>query len=783
MGNSIAATGKGIKLIITFIIAIALYICITPTEASASYSWGGTKDWNTAVTNSSTTPINATTDITLAANSTGTIYVDSGTIVNVITPTVTLATSTQQLKIMLEPGATLNWSTDVGAVNATTDVVVIDDNGGGAGTTVNFTGSVAGSSSGTMLKFDGDFADINITGNTITNNGEFTNSKALYLGGGADLSGVIISSSSSYGIHLYSGDLDIKGSGNQISGGGGGIYSRSTGALSIENASVSYTGLTSSPYAIEHEGNLTLDTVVISASAGKGINHTPISGTISITDSSITSAETPLYTTGDGTVTNVVISKSSGSSSYAIEATGNLTLDGASTSVSATYHDGIGYNGATGKTLQIKNGTYSVPNNVINHSGGNISISGGTFNSNSNNPSDMAIVKSWGGSLGDTLTISGGELNGGYNKGILIAANSYLNTTITGGTVTGATVTGSTGIYVDSNSYATTIEIYDGEITGSRYGIYMADGTSCVVTITGGTIDASGDTTAEGIYNYTGTVYIAPDEGKTVTVKGRTSALDATIDCGNTPFAAISYDYDTAPYYGIFPTFSFSPEFQYIIFYNETPSFTLTVIGGTIPEKSNPAQIQYGEGFYIEFTEIPGRTFIRWEVSGLEELMALIAQGEFEEDPLVYPQFEWSMPLNAVTFTAIYEEQAASPPAGPDYSSTPNIMAMPVSEIDNGKDDDYSPDYLEKHTYKNYETYVNYDFSVTPAIKDGVIDEKTAYNAIRAAVRRAKPHGVTEIKLNIPEGTEISNRLLTIIAKMENIYGIEVVINYIETEE
>jgi hypothetical protein len=734
-----------------------------PTEASA-VEWNATMSWNDAVTLTTTqsTHITESTTIYLTTDSKGEIYVDSGTIN--VTGNVQLP-SANKLTIYLKPGVQLIWGATVTVDgSATNDIVTINQNSGTAGTTVQISGcSISGTSSGTMLKIANSFEQISISGTTISNSSTSSGSKALYLGGGAALSGVNISSGGGYGIQLYSGNLTITGSGNQISGYDSAVYSTSTGAMSIENATVTYTGNYSSTYAIEHPGSLSLNNVNVSSAKGKGINHNTSSGSISISGGSITSAETPLYTGGDGTVTNTTFTKTNGSSSYAIEATGNLTLDGSSTSVTSTYNHAIGYNAAAGKTLQIKNGMYSALYNVIDHSGGNISISGGTFNSNSDDPYNSAIVKSYGGNSGNTLTISGGTLNGGLNNGIYIGSNSYMNTTMTGGSVKG-----STGIYIYSYSNTTTTQISGGTVEGTGttgYGIHCQKGT---LEITGGTFDG----VTYGVYSDNITTTITPAAGKTVAVKGKTAAVNGTFDYDITPFAAISYDYDYAPTYGYFAPLSFNEE-QYIIFYNEIPTFTITVNGGQVNGDGSYGTYPYGEGLTITLNEIPGKIFSHWEVEGYPGF----------EQP-TEPNFQMLMPLNNVIFTAIFEQLPAGAAGTPVNTLPPEIIYQPITPIDYGDNDETELDYLEKHASKQYITYLWRDFSVTPAITEaGKIHVRTARDALGSAVRRARSQRVSEIKLNIPEGTVISDLLLRDIVQLQQGYDVEIVINYFDIEE
>jgi hypothetical protein len=807
MGNSIAATRKGIKLIITFIIAIALYICIAPTEASAAFHmWydGETVDWDTAVTNSENSPIDKTIVVTIDGTTAGgnVKVAPAGRVRVTGTGTVTGDFS------MDIDGGTVTWEADL-TKSGTSEGNFIEFGGGGS-LTLSYA-NIEGAAKNSLIYINSAISGVTITGSSFTN------------------------------------EINADGSSDY----GKVIYSESTGTMSISDyTTISYTGNDLGQYALTHGGNLSLSDVTIDSEYGYGINH-PTGNSITLTRVSIEAAGEGLLTNADGTITNTAITSTSDSSN-AVNATGNLTFAGTS-SVTASKNHAIAYNGASGKTLSISGGTYSANGAAGNSTDGSavylrdgsLAITGGTFSTLSENSNYPAVYYSNAEDTAD-FTISGADIDGGSVYGVYVATDGdfefssntisgssgiYISdavtATISGGTVTGTGASGnaiyclsgnlilsggtievtnadpdsavqfeSTGdltvsgadiigndaigivmknpaadLIITSGDISGTRAVYTntvgtvnisgGNLTGSESGFRTSDGGG-VVTISGGTFDG-GD---YGIDSGSLTK-ISPAAGKVITVKGTDQAINGALNYTDVTYNIVSAEYDGDPFDSYLTALSDYDPYQFVQF-SEIPKFTLTISGGTANSSSTPLPIAVGSTVDIAFNPAQG-TFIRWE-----------AQGYTLADPTV-PNFQMTMPLSAVTLTAIYEK-AGLPPAGSGNNNSQDPGYMPVSEIGSGEDKDFSLPYLEKHAYKNYETYVWKDFSVTPAIKDGVIDEKTAYDAIKAAARRANSRGVTVIKLNIPEGTEISDKIKRIILKMQMAYGVEVVINYLEAE-
>jgi hypothetical protein len=857
MGNIITDSGKGIKLIITFIIAIALYICIAPTEASASVAWSSTMTWNDAKTYSTSTGhIMQDTIITVDSTSTGTIYIDSGK----ITVNGADVETANKLELYIA-GGTVEWNADIESTAYDT-AVYIQKNGGGNGSVIEINGDITSSGGSHALYIASGFDQVIIANCDIENTGS---GYGIYCSSPLGLSYVNVSSDYGNAIEINN-DLTISG-GSVKSKNANAVYiSSSTGSLTLEDTEITTESTSSSEYAIYSNATGAVELTRVKASSSSSSNCVYVSSASSLEIEGCDFSAASAYALNISGVSSTVILKDSiientGYSSTALSSSSALTISetlGKTMRIASTgeYSIALSYYANAGDELQITGGTITSGGTGVTVSYGEATISGGTISTtNTANTSNNRAVHFQGG----TLTVSGGTIDGGSCDGIKVE-NSTSAVEITGGTIEGANginadnitslevsdgeITGTTGsgiyslkgnlditggtisttsiapnkaaVYFSSTGNLTVseaeidggdvdgvyianilsdlaitsgtfsgemainvvnaenVEISGGTFTGKSSGLYVSSSITPTVAIYGGTFNGTA-TTSYGINNANSSVTptITPAGGETVTVKGKTAAVNGTFDYDITPFAALSYLYDTAPEYGIFPNpvldLSYDP--LYVMFYAEVPTFTITVNGGTANGETEPFPAEYDTEIEIKPTE--DRVFIEWEVDGYPWL-------EIPTEPII----RISMPLNPVTFTAIYEEEVLPEENTRERDDPYDPVLQPIDVINYGESERRIRVYLEKFGYKSYITYVNRDFSVTPAITGaGGIDERTAINAIRSAVRRARTYNITEIKLNIPEGTFISVRMYFEIADLKEIYGVTITINYIKNEE
>jgi hypothetical protein len=789
MVRNTAYSDKGVKFIIAFIVAAAIYICIAPTEASAVYMWsdGILMDWDTAVTNSENSPIDKTVVVTIDNTTAGgnVKVAPAGRVRVTGTDTVTGDFS------MDIDGGTVTWEADL-TKSGTSDNNFIEFGGGGS---LTFTGAnIEGAAKDSLIYIDSDISGVTITG------GSFTNE--INADGTFDYGKV--------------------------------IYSESTGTMSISDyTTISYTGSDDGDYALTHNGDLTLTNVTVSSTNAYGVLHPVSASTITITGGLIEAAGTALCTYAGGTITNTQIEKTGTLAGYALYATGNLEIDG-TTSITAAGDTAVYYDGGT-NTLDIFDGTFESEISAVYINSGNLNISDGRFTNTSSTNSASSNAVSFNGNL---LEISGGAIIDGDKNTALLVNNSSAEVEISGGTISGRT-----GINVSNSS---SVEVSGGTVTGTAASgngiifnsgdLILSGGTIQVtdtmssaavdfkstgdLTISGATIEGSDTTYIPAVYmnngdadliitsgdisggiaveayyaasvNISGGTFeggrfgitsgygyplkISPATGETVTVLTGDSSYSAindsmgTIDYTDVNYTLYSETVGDVPTDYILGAFTNNSAYKTLIFMSTAPEFSLTITGGTANGSSTPLPIAVGSTVDIAFNPALG-TFTRWE-----------AQGFTLADPTV-PDFQMTMPQSAVTLTAIYET-AALP--GGRVSGSSSTMSYPAFDVLAGKPEAAKAErqWLERFAYKKIATYIWKDLSITTSTESGFIDDKTMIPAIKSAVRRARSLKVTEIELNIAEGTKLSDRILKEIARLHEAYGVEVIINYIENEE
>ena len=270
-----------------------------------------------------------------------------------------------------------------------------------------------------------------------------------------------------------SGNTTIKLDGDNHLTGGNGIYSNSSGSLTIsgdENDSLTAQGGDSRNGIYSVSGDVTISGGTVTAnggnstgsygSGGDGIH----SGSLTISDGTVNATGGNGSHGGDG-----------------IRSGGGLTVsDG---TVTAKGGNGDSKDGYGGDGIHIfGNGSLTVSDGTVTATGGN----GGTGDA-----SDGGSGISGSGSSGKgSLTVSGGTVNatgGNSGNGDFSDGGSGINisdVTVSGGTVTATGGNGGTGDYSDGGS-----------------GIYSNSGG---VTISGGTVTAAGGSSGNGINSYGG---------------------------------------------------------------------------------------------------------------------------------------------------------------------------------------------------------------------------------------------------------------------------------------
>jgi hypothetical protein len=311
---------------------------------------------------------------------------------------------------------------------------------------------------------------------------------------------------------------------------------------------------------------------------------------------------------------------------------------------------------------------------------------------------------------------------------------SVINSTISGGFAGIKANDGGTITISGANTY----------IQGGRYGLLILAGST--VNITGGTFSGTGEENSLGIERYTGpdnaTCTVSPASGTPVLTKGNYIAFSDHNLLDNVMYYTESENYDgsdaitkkTAD-----EAYSFNRNNKYLIFYAEAPSFNVNVIGGTA-NGSTSAAIQAETE--VSIIPTPGEVFIRWDSTGV-----------VLTDPTTANQ-TFSMPLNDVTLTAVFEipsEPEPTPKRKPSRPSKPSSYSPPRAPVYNPGD---TQEYKTKSGITAKVTVTETGVEVEAGLnKSGSVNSEATAAAVSKAAEIARLSGEKTVTIDLPEGT------------------------------
>jgi hypothetical protein len=724
-------TQKLIKFSTAFLFALLVIMVLLPTKVSAvEGNWDDLKGSH----------VSGPSTVTIQDGSTDILSVDSGTVI--INGTATINST---LTVRISTGATVQWNANLTTgADISGDFIVFEGNGN-----LEINGAqIVGSASSDLVAIDSTISSVVINSSSFTNN-YASSGNALYLGNGGTLNRVTAVSAKNSAIYLSGGSLTIEGSNNTLTGYYSGINSVSSGAIEIENATITTTINYNNGYAIICSSNLSLTNVSIDTESNAGINQSNASATVTLTDCNDIKAYTnTVYAAGNLIIEDCTIIEKN-ALSYAVQAGGDLTIrENDGTTLIQTIHTTAG---SGGKAVDFQPASAKT-----------FTLSGGTLTGNDSYPVYIA------GSA--TANLSGGEITytGSANFYSALYIGGSANVSVSGTDIDGGD---GYGIYISSSSADLTIS------SGSISGITGLDVTNAnEVSITGGTFDG---TSGYGIKRTAGTVYIAPTATTDVIVKGYTYGINGTLDYTYAPFAYVSTDYTTNNR----DTAAISYDYGYLldvyknwIFKFERPWFNVYIDGGTIVGGGSSGRYQFGDGPIYATPNIPeGGTFIEWELAEAEYY------GFEETDPDTHT-IEFGIDLSDLHFTVLMDL-----PEAPAQNNSNNASGdsrfrpkPPTPTTPPYVDPRGDTPYIEFFGTRHGTSYVMRDLSVTPLIRNNIVDDKTAMLAVRSAVKRARSLGIDEIVINLPEGTLMTETFTVYIARYSAKFGVGININYTE---
>jgi hypothetical protein len=545
------------------------------------------------------------------------------------------------------------------------------------------------------------------------------------------------------------------------------ITNDATGTIYITSGTLKITGTASS-----HSGfikvnlgpNATLDwqADVISTTA-LSIEGT---GTVNFSSGSYVTTGSPAVSIDSAKEVNINGTAIEGKTSMGILTSADLTMNGGSVSA---VHWGIDTNAVD---LQIR----IVGGNVISTA----------------SASDCAAIKL--SDTGSVLTVEGGTITGGTGtNGILL--NSGTSLVMTNGIVignVGITATSAASVRISGGSVSGTskgisasaaglMELSDGSITGTNNAAVDISGNTDL-TISGATLVGNyfGISLASSSASLKMTSgYVSGNQAIGAIIAEKVEVSGGTVSGVNQ--GIYTYQTPTTISGGLI-----SGDSALVI-----QGSTVTVTGGTFSGTGS----LHKEGIYIDSgtlyitPNINTPIIVRGETTAINEnsytptynVLYSIASENYDGSNSTPTDHPAGLPFANSSSYKYIKFFAASPVVVVEKKSDPFVPALPEANSVPGRFDfSYNLTYLEKHSNRLGTSYVNMDFSLTPNIRGNLVEDKTAVSALRAAVRLAREAHQTEIFINVPEGTEFSDKF-TLIKKILAIrYKMKITVKFAE---